>query len=62
MSRDWFAGGLVALALCLAPLAATPETPGADDATPASDAVSAAREAAPQRIRPQQERSTAASA
>jgi len=27
MSRDWFAGVLVALALCLGPLAATPATP-----------------------------------
>jgi hypothetical protein len=43
MSRDWFAGVLAALALCLAPLAATPATHGADDATPASDVVSAAR-------------------
>src|SRR5207245_389220 len=43
MSRDWFAGVLAARALCLAPLAATPATPGADGATPASDVVSAAR-------------------
>ena len=44
MSRDWFTGVLAVLALCLAPIAATPAALGADGATPASDVVSAARD------------------
>jgi hypothetical protein len=37
MSRNWFAGALVAV-VCLAPLAARPASPGADLATPVPDA------------------------
>ena len=50
MSRNWFAGALVAI-VCLAPLAARPAAPGEDLATPfpdtvtpVSDVVSAARD------------------